>query len=1093
MYATRFVEGLLGSQTASEKSSSNAMSACASLLLYLNKAKDASTELKMVKELCDLSNQYPYLPLGKAATNKIMKLVKASMRTDEKTENGSSSSGSSSSLHALRPCVELLKNTTKPAPPSSERERAIVNENLAALVADNDHVLTIMELVGERDPYIQLGTVMLLTNILQGKKDRAQQIILSKPTAVNKLVTLLDNTGDMVRNEALLLIRRLIEGHPTIQKIVAFDGVFDRVLSIAEQEGYVMGGAVLVDILDLLRMLVERNTSNQTLFVETGCVARLVPLLRSASGKINDNAGSAHVERQARILDATLKVLDCLLSPNHRVSAQKDLCPALLGVVSARAGLTPQVRVFALELLAKIIDSRPRNQACLVSTSVTVVPVITDFESHLRSGGGVEGRAERRSALVYILRLAMGKDPQSLDPVPADLMATALYTLRCLLRKNFGGQTAVGQAMHQVALAQARQRPPSAPGSPSRSSYSPNNPNNPNAHNPLRLFAQIALEGLALTDEVRARAHACLLAAAAGPRQAQRDGKGELGPPYPANAALWASQTVLLHVLRGNPMAKKALAAPVPLPDYGEGDGAEAAGPSMSLFQMLLADVLDWERHPAPHTNLLPDLFSAPLDADDSAGDQSSWAFVPWPALVGRLLLCIEGISKSPTVVRQLVELDSSPEVVLPPPFLDLLIRLAGGAAASKTRPGWEVVAMIRGLASVALVVCLKHAMDAKTQKKQPPAHDQQQKSRVDLEAVDLDALDKLHSILVSAMTSSSRLSIQVLKANLVNLSHTAEFKAAKQRLTMPGARPDRCPKVGEIMTKRAGSTQDRKQQRQQHELPFDLLDGEFVSRFEKLLGGLDSMLLELLTSVWEDKNGTATPQTPMTPALNSASPSAAEVHRLKRALAAATKDTKEAKKKSSTLAVQLKRALEAIKRLEATAKTGKAEVTNDGTRDSQAQAMLDESKEYIRRLEGQLEEERGRRKQLEEKIGAAANAEQRIAALRREMGQLQEENQDLLVLLASEDVDKSYMLEALEKLRAEVSYLRGNHLPDRESISVAKKNDGGNGNAVPTPTDANRGGTSRTERYSESLRSTSSSSPARVLGTLDNSGDQLP
>eukprot|EP00466_Bigelowiella_natans_P015685 jgi/Bigna1/127297/aug1.4_g2005 len=411
MYVTRLAEGLLGAQSQADSKVANVMSDCTGLLVALSKTTDPQRQLKVVQELQDLSNQYNFLPLGKQAVGKIIDLIKRAREAQKKAQEEKDGQPVSSLPALVRPCIQLLKNVTKPPPPNATaRDKQAVSSNLDGFVMESENVLLLMDLVGVRDPYVQLATVILLTNILSGKKDRAQQIILSKPIAVNQLVALLEGTGDMVRNEALLLLRRLIDGNPTIQKIVAFDNVFDKVLGIAKSEGYLMGGVIVVDILKLIATMVEKNSSNQTYFVESGCVGRLVPFLESAAAQSMNSGSGGSIERRMEILNATLQILDFLLTDNHRVSSGKSLCPALLRITSA-PGLPSKVKAYALKIVGRLIDGRARNQTTMVSASVSIIPVITDLETHLRSGGGVEAKEERRPALVYVLQLALGHDP----------------------------------------------------------------------------------------------------------------------------------------------------------------------------------------------------------------------------------------------------------------------------------------------------------------------------------------------------------------------------------------------------------------------------------------------------------------------------------------------------------------------------------------------------------------------------------------------------------------------------------------------------------------------------------------------------------
>lgn len=67
-----------------------------------------------------------------------------------------------------------------------------------------------------------------------------------------------------------------------LQKLVAFENCFDRVFAIIESDGALsQGGIVVQDCLSLLANLIRFNSSNQSLFRESGGVSRLAKLLPS--------------------------------------------------------------------------------------------------------------------------------------------------------------------------------------------------------------------------------------------------------------------------------------------------------------------------------------------------------------------------------------------------------------------------------------------------------------------------------------------------------------------------------------------------------------------------------------------------------------------------------------------------------------------------------------------------------------------------------------------------------------------------------------------------------------------------------------------
>lgn len=59
---------------------------------------------------------------------------------------------------------------------------------------------------------------------------------------VSKLMDILGETREVLRNDALILLFKLTKGNSNIQKIVAFENAFDKLMEIMEFEGWTDGG-----------------------------------------------------------------------------------------------------------------------------------------------------------------------------------------------------------------------------------------------------------------------------------------------------------------------------------------------------------------------------------------------------------------------------------------------------------------------------------------------------------------------------------------------------------------------------------------------------------------------------------------------------------------------------------------------------------------------------------------------------------------------------------------------------------------------------------------------------------------------------------
>lgn len=77
----------------------------------------------------------------------------------------------------------------------------------------------------------------------------------------------------------MVLLPRLVDANADIQKLVAFEGAFEKLIDVVAIEGRIEGGVIVQDALEALVALLRYNVSNQNYFRETLSVPLLAPLL----------------------------------------------------------------------------------------------------------------------------------------------------------------------------------------------------------------------------------------------------------------------------------------------------------------------------------------------------------------------------------------------------------------------------------------------------------------------------------------------------------------------------------------------------------------------------------------------------------------------------------------------------------------------------------------------------------------------------------------------------------------------------------------------------------------------------------------------
>ena len=159
------------------------------------------------------------------------------------------------------------------------------SEELALWIADEftqrqDNINLLLDFLDTNDFYSRLYSLQLLSAILASRTERTEECIFTAPLGISRLVAVLDDKRDAIRNEGLSLLTYLTPSSAELQKRVAFEDAFERIFNIIKSEGsLVHGDRIVEDCLILLANLLRFNVSNQSFFREAGCVPKVARLL----------------------------------------------------------------------------------------------------------------------------------------------------------------------------------------------------------------------------------------------------------------------------------------------------------------------------------------------------------------------------------------------------------------------------------------------------------------------------------------------------------------------------------------------------------------------------------------------------------------------------------------------------------------------------------------------------------------------------------------------------------------------------------------------------------------------------------------------
>jgi len=115
--------------------------------------------------------------------------------------------------------------------------------NTERLLQHERSVEVLLALLDDSTMWIRFFTIQLLIALLSQRPAMAEEAVLQCPAGLSRLLTVLEDKREEVRNELLLLLLTLTRGNPLIQQFVAFQEGFERLFEIMREEvGVKWGG-----------------------------------------------------------------------------------------------------------------------------------------------------------------------------------------------------------------------------------------------------------------------------------------------------------------------------------------------------------------------------------------------------------------------------------------------------------------------------------------------------------------------------------------------------------------------------------------------------------------------------------------------------------------------------------------------------------------------------------------------------------------------------------------------------------------------------------------------------------------------------------
>ena len=317
--------------------------------------------------------------------------------------------------------VEAILNVISTEEGEEGTDELMIGPEYATKVVESENSIPLLlGLIEEYDFQIRRPTVRLLTSLLFHCLPDMQEVILHSPMGISKIMDLLVDSREVIRNDALLLVLELTRSNSQIQKIVAFENAFERLMSIVHDEGLSDGGIIVLDCITVMHNLLNNNASNQSFYREASQIQSLVPFF-----DFKLSSSTVWSDQKVQNILHMLRLIRILVSPRNsqqntvacqKIMYQCRLLPLLCNFMFA-GGVKTEILIESINTVAEVIRGDLTNQQFFDTVTTPSQPP--------------------RPGILTIL-MCMVNEKQSLP-----LRLAALYCFQCYLYKNEVGQTKV--------------------------------------------------------------------------------------------------------------------------------------------------------------------------------------------------------------------------------------------------------------------------------------------------------------------------------------------------------------------------------------------------------------------------------------------------------------------------------------------------------------------------------------------------------------------------------------------------------------------------------------------------------------------------
>ncbi|CAD5220092.1 unnamed protein product [Bursaphelenchus okinawaensis] len=291
---------------------------------------------------------------------------------------------------------------------------------------------------------VRKNAVQLLTTLLRHRAGEVQEAIVKDPTGTCRVVELLNEKREVIRNHVVLMLSELSRGNVQLQQLLVFQNCFQLLFSIIEREP--SDSIVVEDCLFVILNLLKKNSNNQELFREASLINQLLNLTNLflyPPEEFDEGPEADWLPQKTANFIFILQVIRTLVSPTDNTHSNTHAAQRAI----LQTGL---IQLLVKTLLSEFVVTVD----VLSETAVTVADVIRGNYANQQffASSTIQTPEGEKSALMVLL-MSMTTEKQLFR-----LRCSVFYCFLCYLYGNDTGKQRIINTLLPSADSEAKEK-----------------------------------------------------------------------------------------------------------------------------------------------------------------------------------------------------------------------------------------------------------------------------------------------------------------------------------------------------------------------------------------------------------------------------------------------------------------------------------------------------------------------------------------------------------------------------------------------------------------------------------------------------------